>query len=164
MASDGADHAEAEPRADGDATDLLADEDDQESVIFSESNDGACSEKSTQEQPPAPAPAEAGGGSGKGRDKGRGRGRGKGRAGAPSAAPAAAPSAASPPKSKKSSSGQTAQAAQRDQSPAGSEDSTSSNRGGCCKLYCESCFDPTNTRCMNFHPICYNKWHGLCAC
>jgi len=25
------------------------------------------------------------------------------------------------------------------------------------------CYDPSNTRPMNFHAECWNLWHGLCV-
>jgi hypothetical protein len=53
--------------------------------------------------------------------------------------------------------------ASRDPSPAGSQDSVaSSSKAGAVKIFCRDCFDPTNTRPMNFHADCWNMWHGLC--
>ena len=45
-------------------------------------------------------------------------------------------------------------------SDAGSE--ASEGGGGRTKIYCAHCYDPSNTRCMNFHAECWNIWHGQC--
>lgn len=48
-------------------------------------------------------------------------------------------------------------------SPACSEDSNaSSSQVAACKFYCMDCYDPSDTRPMNFHADCWNQWHGLC--
>ena len=46
-------------------------------------------------------------------------------------------------------------------SNASSSWSTGLARGGVTKLYCLDCYDPSNTRPMNFHAECWNLWHGL---
>ena len=51
--------------------------------------------------------------------------------------------------------------APRDPSPAPSEGSNASERGGSTKLYCMECYDPNNIRLMNFHEDCFNRWHCL---
>ena len=40
--------------------------------------------------------------------------------------------------------------------------STTSTRGGVTKMYCKDCYDPSDTRPMNFHAECWNLWHSLC--
>ena len=48
----------------------------------------------------------------------------------------------------------------RDSSPAGSASSDGSQAGRSrTKLFCMDCYDPSNTRPMNFHPECWTKWH-----
>ena len=47
-------------------------------------------------------------------------------------------------------------------SDAGSDESCGSARAGRTKLFCFDCYDPSGTRCMNFHVDCWNRWHGLC--
>ena len=54
--------------------------------------------------------------------------------------------------------------APRDPSPAPSEGSNASERGGSTKLYCMECYDPNNVRLMNFHEDCFNRWHCLGPC
>ena len=53
--------------------------------------------------------------------------------------------------------------AARDPSPAGSDDSSSSQKASRSKIFCFDCYDPSGSRCMNFHADCWNRWHGLCG-
>lgn len=47
-------------------------------------------------------------------------------------------------------------------SDASSSCSTASTSRTVTKMYCMDCYDPSNTRTMNFHAECWNIWHGLC--
>ena len=89
---------------------------------------------------------------------GRGRGTGRGNSGGRGSRPSPVP----PVPLFTGARAQAPPSAVRAPSPAPSDSSDGSTSGNSrAKFHCKSCYDPTNTRPMNFHFECYNKWHCL---
>ena len=66
-----------------------------------------------------------------------------------------------PPSERAKAKRPAAQAADAASAVSDSSTSNASAKGGRCKIFCMDCYEANGTRCMNFHPACWNAWHGL---